>query len=160
MKLITKTCTSIKKCPVFFCFLFIALFYFLPTLIQVEFDKDLHITRFYLGLPGVLSGDEPHYFVTTTSLINDHDYYIENNYDNAYYFGGCDVSFHYINNTNPSIERHIQLVDPEKKIVITQDINRTYGGNETKLYEDFNVTTLRQVSNRSIGLPFFSALFL
>ncbi len=160
MNFIKKIFSLIKEHPVFFCFFLIALLYFIPTLIQVEFDKDLHITRFYLGLPGVLSGDEPHYFVTTTSLINDHDYYIDNNYDNAYYFGGCDVSFHYINNTNPSIERHIQLVDPERKVVIPRYINRTYEGNETKLYEKFNVTTLRQVSNRPIGLPFFSALFL
>lgn len=160
MKFTEKIVFIFKKYSVFFCFLVIAFFYLVPTFIQVEFDKDLHITHFYPGLPGVLSGDEPHYFVTTTSLINDHDYYIDNNYDNAYYLGGCDVSFHYINNTNPSIERHIQLVDPERKIVITREVNRTYNGNETKLYEDFNVTTLRQVSNRPIGLPFFSAIFL
>ncbi|MEK6921908.1 MAG: hypothetical protein AABX82_08515, partial [Nanoarchaeota archaeon] len=90
-----------KKRMIVFFFSILFLFYLLPTFVQVRFDNDLRIDEFYLGLPGVISGDEPHYFVTTTSLINDHDYYIDNNYDNTYFYGGCDVSFRYVNNTNP-----------------------------------------------------------
>ena len=64
---------------VLYAFIGLLLLYLIPTFIQPAYDSGLHITHFYLGLPGVLSGDEPHYLITTTSLINDGDYYTDNN---------------------------------------------------------------------------------
>ncbi len=150
------------------CFSILFLLYFLPTFVQVAFNKDLRIDHFYLGLPGVVSGDEPHYFVTTTSLINDHDYYVDNNYDNTYFHGGCDVSFRYINNTNPQLWRHIQIVAPEQRLVFPinisemqgNDLDAFYTGLVEKLQLQYNITITHQVSNRPIGLPLFSAMFL
>lgn len=156
---------KIRNYPRLCCFAFIALLYILPTFIQVAFDKDLHIERFYLGLPGVLSGDEPHYFVTITSILNDHDIFIENNYDQAYFSGGCDVGFHFINNTHPKIARHMFLFNPEHKILtIINNENSynatTYNEELQKLYTIYNITTLYQVPSRPLGLPVVSAIFL
>lgn len=162
--------TSINKMILlFFSVLFVL--YLLPTFIQVAFDKDLRIDHFYLGLPGVVSGDEPHYLVTTTSLINDHDYYIDNNYDNAYFHAGCDVGFRYVNQSN-RVWRHVQIVAPDQRMAFPLNFSNSFSnlsGNELdKEYEaavedleqKYNITTTHQVSNRPIGLPFFSALFL
>ncbi len=145
---------------VLYAFIGLFIFYTIPTIIQPEYDNDLHITRFYLGLPGVLSGDEPHYLVATTSLVNDHDYYVENNYENAYHYGGCDLGFRYRNTTNPTIPPHAQLVDPVKRIALPTIENKTHEENVQVMYEQYNVTTVRWVSNRPIGLPFFSSIFL
>ena len=157
-----------KKRMIVFFFSILFLFYLLPTFVQVRFDNDLRIDEFYLGLPGVISGDEPHYFVTTTSLINDHDYYIDNNYDNAYFYGGCDVSFRYVNNTNPTLWRHIQIVAPEQRMAFPINISEMHGNDLDEFYKElvvrlqkeYNITVARQVSNRPIGLPLLSALFL
>lgn len=93
--------------------LIILLLYLLPLFIQVSFDEEFHLEEVYIGLPGVLSGDEPHYLVVTTSLINDHDIYVENNYDNAYYNAGCDVGYHFRNQSR--IRRHMLMYSAEKK---------------------------------------------
>ncbi len=156
---------KIKENPVFFCFFLIAILYLLPTFIQTEFNNELHIKQFYIGLPRILSGDEPHYFVVTTSLINDHDFYIENNYDNAYYHGACDVGFNFINNTNPTIGRHMLLFNPEKKIVTAihgeNPYNEiTYKKEIQTLKEKYNVSNFYQINVRPLGLSMFSALFL
>ena len=145
---------------VFLSFLPIFFLYILPTFIQPEYDTDLHLIRFNLGLPGVISGDEPHYLVATTSLINDHDYYVENNYENAYHSGGCDLGFRYRNTTNPTIPPHIQLVDPIKHIALPTISNKTHEENVQIMYEQYNATTVRWVSNRPVGVPFFSSIFL
>lgn len=149
-----------SKKLVFLSFLSIFFLYILPTFIQPEYDNDLHITRFYLGLPGVISGDEPHYLVATTSLVNDHDYYVENNYENAYHNDGCDLGFRYRNTTNPTIPPHIQLVDPVKHRALPTIFGKTHEENVRVMYEQYNATIVRWVPNRPIGLPFFSSLFL
>lgn len=145
---------------VFLCFLLLLLFYLLPTFIQPEYDSNLHIKKFYLGFPGVLSGDEPHYFIVTTSIINDKDFYLENNYNLAYHYGGCDLGFRYINTSNPTIGPHIQFVDSTNRIAIPTLENKTLEENIQWAYSHYNVTSFRWVSNRPIGLPFFSSLFL
>lgn len=158
---------SANKLILFF-FGIIFLLYLLPTFIQVAFDEDLRIDTFYVGLPGIVSGDEPHYLVTTTSIINDHDYYINNNYDNAYFHGACDVGFRYINSTNPTIWRHIQMVAPEQRRAFPINMSKLHEDNldgsyaelVKELQRDHNLTDVRQVSNRPIGLPLFSSLFL
>src|SRR3989344_1191896 len=148
------------KRPVFYCFLFIFMMYLLPTFVQVEFSNDLRIKGFYLGLPGVLSGDEPHYMVTTTSLVNDGDIYVDNNYDNAYFYGGCDVSYHFVNNTNSMIGRHIEFYDPVKNTVPAKREYPGYNSSAGPHIGDYDATGIRQVSNRAIGLPVFSSIFI
>ncbi len=160
--------TTIKemmvKRPALVISLFIILFYFLPTLIQVNFNEEMHIEIFYLGLPGMLSGDEPHYFVITTSLINDNDYFVGNNYDNAYLYGTCDVGYRFANNTDKSM-RHIRFFHPEKKEIFsenpydpeTEELNQEI---IKEIFAKYNITNAIQVSSRPLGLSFFSALFL
>ncbi len=140
--------------PVLFCFIFIFILYVIPTFLQVTFDENLQITKFYFGLPGILSGDEPHYFVTTTSLINDHDFYIENNYDNAYFYGACDVGFHFVNNTNPQVGRHMMLYDEENKVVTTINEKNEYNAST------YSQASFQQIPARPLGLPLFSAFLL
>src|SRR3989344_3494447 len=156
---------AVKRNPALFCLGLIFLMYFLPTLFQIQIDNQMHIKGFYIGLPGVLSGDEPHYLVTTTSLINDHDFYIDNNYDNAYYLGGCDAGHHYLNNTGPFVDRHIKLLNPLTKDVVLidpatrQNISICEGKLST-MYRSCANATYRQIPHTPIGLPIFSAIFL
>jgi hypothetical protein len=145
-------------------FVLIALLYFLPTLLQVSFDDELRVEGFYLGFPGVLSGDEPHYFVTTTSLINDHDLYIDNNYDNAYLNGTCDVGFRFTNNTDKFM-RHVRLFNPEEKAISRKNpYNReegtTYEEDVAEFLETHNVSSYHEIPSRPLGLPVLSAIFL
>lgn len=150
----------VSRRPVLYCFIFIFVMYLLPTFVQVEFSKDLRIKNFYFGLPGALSGDEPHYMVTTTSLVNDKEVYLDNNYDNTYFYGGCDVSFHFINNTNPMIGRHIGFYDPVNKTVTEKRKYPGYNASAGPHIGSYNETEVRQVSNHPIGLPVFSSIFL
>lgn len=154
-----------KKHPVFFTFSIIIILYLLPTFIQVQFDTQAHVQAVSFGLPGVLSGDEPHYLVVTSSLINDYDYTIENNYDNAYYAGECDVGFRFINNTSPLVGRHMMLFNKEKKILTfinakNEFNSETYAEELQLLYEKYNVTKFEQINSRPLGLPLLSAIFL
>ena len=134
--------------------------YILPSLIQVEFDKDLHIQDVYIGMPGTVSGDEPYYLVTTTSLINDHDYYVENNYDNAYLNGGCDAGFRFINNTNKNVHRQTAFFDQENRITIINGFKGTYEKTSEFMKEEYGSKKLREVPSQSLGLPIFSSIFL
>jgi 4-amino-4-deoxy-L-arabinose transferase-like glycosyltransferase len=145
-------------------FICIAVLYFLPTLVQVSFDDELSIEEFYIGFPGVLSGDEPHYFVTTTSIINDHDLYIGNNYDNAYFNGGCDVGYRFANHTDPMM-RHVRLFNPEEKAIsIKNPYNReegtTYEEDVAEFLETEEVSSYYEIPQRPLGLPVLSAIVL
>ncbi len=147
-----------------FCFLLLFFLYLIPTFIKVDFDDAFQVSDISFGLPGILSGDEPHYFVATTSLINDHDYFVENNYDNAL-LGGCDLGYRLINNTHQSVGRHIMLYNPDKKILTALNAEsnyniETYDNDLEKLFSTYNVTTFLQVPSRPLGLPVFSTFFL
>jgi hypothetical protein len=145
---------------VLFCFSALFLLYLLPTFIQPAYNDDLDLTHFYIGFPGVISGDEPHYFIATSSLINDHDYYVENNYNNAYRSGGYDLGFRYKNTSNPTIPPHIQLVDPVQHRALPTIMNKTHEENVQEMYLRYNSTIIKWVPNRPIGLPIFSSIFL
>ena len=49
------------------------------TALRVSVEKP-----FSLGLPGVLSGDEPHYLVLINSVISDGDFDLANNYQDVH----------------------------------------------------------------------------
>ena len=153
-----------KKHVIILIFSMIILLYLLPTFIQVKFDSQAHVNGISFGLPGVLSGDEPHYFVVTTSLINDHDFFIENNYDNAFFLGTCDVGERY-RNASSIINRHVLLFNPEKPFVASLNSHNlynqsTYSAELAVLYVKYNTTNFLQINQRPLGLSLFSALFL
>src|SRR3989339_1499810 len=68
----------------------VLLAYVTPMFVQYSMDEtNTHITGVYLGLPQVLSGDEPHYLIMTHSIAKDHDVWLKNDHDGVYLNGTC-----------------------------------------------------------------------
>ncbi len=63
-----------------------------PLLVQYSFDAGYKIKSVGIGLPRVYTGDEPYYFLTLYSIVNDKDIDLKNNYSQAR-LGGCDAGF-------------------------------------------------------------------
>lgn len=61
----------------------IIILYFLPCFIQFDFADSYHIIGLGIDWPMIQSGDVPHYFVVESSLIQDLDFNIQNNYIQA-----------------------------------------------------------------------------
>ena len=139
----------------------IFLAYLLPTFIQTSFTDDLGIEKVFVGLPGVLSGDEPHYMTLTNSFVFDSDFFIDNNHDNAYKEGKCDAGFRFKSNNHVGIGRHIQLINPEQKKVVTMDTFRSkYNEDIQTMYDDLDIQNHREISNRPAGIAFFTGSIL
>ena len=61
--------------------------------------------QFAVGLPRVLSGDSPHYLVAVNSLVEDHDFDLSNNYDQAL-GGDWDAGWRF---RGVEIDRHVDV---------------------------------------------------
>ena len=85
-----------KKQKIFLALLVFFL-YLIPTFIQYSFDENFRISGVFLGLPRVLSGDEPHYLATIYSIAEDLDLDLENNYTDTYYNNQTDAGAIYSN---------------------------------------------------------------
>jgi len=74
--------------------LLVACVYFFSSFLQYSFNSELKITGFYIGLPHIYSGDEPHFLVTVHSILFDGDLELCNNFRDAF-AGGCQAGIMY-----------------------------------------------------------------
>ena len=135
----------------------IVLLYILPTFIRFDFNDDLTVKSVGFGLPRVISGDEPHYFIALNSIIDDHDFLIKNNHANAYLNKTCDAGFIFKGNAQISAERRVMYTKNHQDY--TLDLIDT-GGKRLPGKENINLDEFEQVTLAPIGLPVESALFL
>lgn len=141
----------ITKKLVFFT---IMLLYITPIFLQYQYTEDNTIQGIFLGLPIMQTGDEPHYYITLYSLVNDRDIFLTNNYNNALYNEGNDLgtkNWDYYN-------RHTQLFNSVNNSVINFPfINETHNDLQ---YIPQEHSKIKEISSHSMGLPFFAFLFL
>lgn len=137
--------------------LFISLIIFLyiiPTFIQFEYSEKDTINSLYFGLPIAQTGDEPHYYITLYSIINDKDIFLTNNYNNALYKRLPDLG----KKKRHEDDRHTRLFNTnEKKIthfpfIDNKTINLSYIPSEESI--------IKEIPGHPPGLPFFAFLFL
>lgn len=121
--------------------LIIILLYLLPTFVQYKYSDENRIIGQYLGLPIIQTGDEPHYYITLYSLVNDKDMFLTNNYNNALYNNGPDLGTKKLS----KFDRHIRFYDP-----ITRKILKTPAVLEMPI----------EIPGHFIGLPIFAFIFL
>lgn len=121
-------------------FYLILLLYTVPFFIQPTYDQENSIKGMHLGLPGTHSGDEPHYYITLYSLVNDHDIYLANNYDHALYQNGSDLGAKRWSED----DRHVRYFDQEQREV-------------KNVIETENI---KEIPGHPIGLPLFAFFFL
>ncbi len=137
----------------FFC-LSIILLYLIPVFIQAEYSEEGRIKDFFLGLPTTQTGDEPHYYITLYSLVNDGDVFLTNNYNNAFFRNGSDLGKKKLNYEN----RHTRIFDSKNKKVINipfideKHLNLSYVPAEN--------LEIKEISGHPIGLPLFAFIFL
>lgn len=132
----------------------VLILYLVPTLIQFEYNEQGTINKIYIGLPHTQTGDEPHYYITLYSLVNDHDIFLTNNYNNAFYRNGSDLGkkkWSYFN-------RHTRLFYSENKTIVSIPfLNKT---NLDLSYVPQEKSEVKEISGHAQGLPFFAFLFL
>lgn len=132
----------------------IIILYLLPSFIQAEYDINNNIHGFYFGLPVMQSGDEPHYYITLYSLVNDRDFFLTNNYNNAVYRGCPDLG----TKKWTVYDRHTRLFDSHERRIINLDFIDDVHLNISVLPKEGSF--VKEISGHPMGLPFFAALFL
>lgn len=135
-------------------FVIILALYILPTFIQVSYSQNNTIQGIYPGLPFTQTGDEPHYYITLYSLVNDYDIFLTNNYNNALYRNGSDLGFKRHNIS----ERHTLLFNRVNKTVISVPIITT--NNHSFRYVPSENSYIKEIPSHATGLPLFAFLFL
>lgn len=139
--------------------LFGLLVFLLPLFIQYDFDENWKLSGVNLGIPRVLSGDEPHYFIVLYSLVNDKDIFLENNYEQARLKKSCDLGELY----RGRADRHTRFFDTVNRQVVNgvfvDKITGEYD-NPLVLNKSRSAAEFREISGHAMGLPFFSAVFL
>lgn len=141
-----------KKAIFFVC---IFLLYLLPALIQYHFSEKNEVQGLYFGLPIMQSGDEPHYYIVLYSLVNDHDIFLTNNYNNALLGMGSDAGTKRLT----PYDRHTRLFDSVEKRVT--DI--PFEADATRLNLSFvpeEGASIKEISGHPLGIPFFAFFFL
>jgi len=133
--------------------LIIILLYIIPTFIQANYSETNTIEGVYVGLPIMQSGDEPHYYLTLYSLVNDGDVFLTNNYDNAIYNDGPDAGSKKLT----PYDRHSRFFDSVNRNIIS--IPMVDG------LRDLSYTTevdsyIKEIPGHPLGLPFFAYMFL
>ena len=131
--------------------LIVALVFIAPFFIYINTKAEIDFF-----MPHIVTGDEPHYLVMTSSIIKDFDLELENNYINAEN-GAGDVGFNYI---NKRINHHTILINQDK----TQKEHWGYyynlsDANLSPLH-GVNISGYNEYPARNPGLPLFSAIFL
>ncbi len=135
-------------------FFFIVLFYLFAAFVQFSFTQTNEIDGMYFGLPIMQTGDEPHYYATLYSLVNDHDFYMTNNYNNALLENGGDLGTKQL----PLFDRHTRLYDSaEKTVTDIPFIDETHL-DLSKIPQGDSV--IKEIPGHPLGLPFFAFLFL
>ena len=100
------------------------------------------------------TGDEPHYYITLYSLINDEDIFLTNNYNNAFYKALPDLGTKQTTPTN----RHTRLFDSQKRTIQNIPfVNKTDINLSVIPPED---SYIKEVPGHPIGLPLFAYFFL
>ncbi len=135
-------------------FLLIFLLYFIPTGIQFAFTEQNTIAGIYLGLPIMQTGDEPHYYITLYSLVNDGDIFLTNNYNAALYRNGSDLGSKNWNSSN----RHTRLFNSVNKSVMNIPFKDKTNLNLEYLPSEND--EIKEISGHPLGLPLFAFLFL
>jgi|GEM_PF-2756786 len=137
---------------IFFSIIF--LLYLLPSFVQANYSENNTIRSIYLGLPITQTGDEPHYYITLYSLVNDGDIFLTNNYNNALYKNGVDLG----QKKRTTSDRHTRVYDAKnKKITALHFINGLLLNQSTIPQEKSCIT---EISGHPMGLPLFTYLFL
>lgn len=134
-------------------FIIIILAYLLPTFIQPIYSENNKVIGTRIGFPGMQSGDEPHYYITLYSIINDGDIFLTNNYNNALYKQGHDLG----KKRFTIFDRHTRIFDAKNKTVTS--FNFSDGHINLRQVPEEN-TCITEVSGHPIGLPIFAAVFL
>lgn len=135
-------------------FALIFLLYLVPSFIQFEYTAQKNIAGIHIGLPFTQSGDEPHYYITLYSLVNDHDFFLTNNYDNAFFRNGSDLGLKRFDVS----DRHTRLFDSINKTIINIPfVNSTHLNIS---YVPSEGSDMKEISGHPTGLPFFAFLFL
>lgn len=130
------------------------LLYIIPFFIQAKYSDEGRITGLFLGLPTTQTGDEPHYYITLYSLVNDGDIFLTNNYNNAFFRNGSDLGRKKLSYEN----RHTRIFDtPNKRIISMPFIDETRLNLSYVPAEDSKV---KEISGHPIGLPIFAFIFL
>lgn len=135
-------------------FLVIFLLYLLPSFVQADYSENNNIKSIYLGFPITQTGDEPHYYITLYSLVNDLDIFLTNNYNNALYKNGPDLG----KKKHTTSDRHTRVYDAKNKnITSLHFINGLLLNQSTVPKENSCIT---EISGHPMGLPLFAYLFL
>ena len=121
---------------------------------------------FSVGLPGVLSGDEPHYLVILNSLISDGDFDLANNYGDVHR-GGLQAGRKFV---GEPLDHHVNWYDNDR-LVRWSDVYEFDPARWVKDGDGHPVPTLRSDTNlrptrqeeypqHPVGLPFLLAPFV
>lgn len=127
--------------------------YLLPSFIQANYDEKNNIKGIYAGFPIMQTGDEPHYYATLYSIVNDGDVFLTNNYNNALYRNGSDLGTKH----NPITARHTRIYDSKNKTITNLFVNDTILNFEAIPKENSCKT---EISGHPMGLPLFASVFL
>ncbi|MBI4140398.1 hypothetical protein HY485_01030 [Candidatus Woesearchaeota archaeon] len=100
------------------------------------------------------TGDEPHYYITLYSLVNDNDFFLTNNYNNAHYDNGSDLGLKKHN----TFERHTRLFNSLNKTIINIPFIDATHLNAS--YFPSRDSSMKEISGHPIGLPLFAFIFL
>lgn len=153
------------------------LLYLLPAFVQPDFTKDGRIQNIGVGLPRVLSGDEPAYVLATYSLVKDLDVDLGNNYEQAIK-GGFESGYNFKYKNFPINERSVHYMYKGKNYdsflfdseVVKKELLKDkfrifeqvviYDFHLKEGFKDFIFNNFEQPPVHPIGLPLFNAIFL
>ena len=136
-----------------YLFILISFLYIIPTFIQLSYSDDQRIKGIYFGLPMMQTGDEPHYYITLYSLVNDGDFFLTNNYNCAFYKNCFDLG----KKKRSIVERHTRLFNSANKTVRSIPfVNKSL---DLSLVPVEN-SSIKEIPGHPSGVPFFAFLFL
>lgn len=132
----------------------IFLLYILATFVQFNYSLENTVEGIYFGLPIMQTGDEPHYYITLYSMVNDKDIFLTNNYNNAIYNNGSDRGTKQLS----SYDRHTRLFDSINKEIIDIPFKDNFTI-DLSVIPDEN-SFIKEIPGHPIGLSLFVFLLL
>jgi len=123
----------------------------------VHIDPPIKAGNIHFGLPLVYSGDEPHYMLILSSIIEDHDLVVGNNYDEVRFNRTYSMGARFLGWEG---DHHSLLVNYDHDIISWLSAFDYPPPRKKPGKEELDLTAYKEYSDHPIGMPLFVSIFL